>query len=75
MVTVGNLWKTNEQRPDCLYLKEELCWVMPEKEREMYKSQPLMMKHRGLLLGHHSCKRLLLASGVFFSLLHPCCGY
>lgn len=62
-------------RSDCLYPKEELCWVMPEKEREMCKCQPLVMKHQGLLLGHHSWKRLLLANSVFFSLLYPCCGH
>lgn len=69
MVTVGNLWKTNEQGPDCLYPKEGLCWVMPEKEKETCKSQPLVVKHQGLLLGHHSCQQCVL------SFLHPCCGH
>lgn len=72
---MGNLWKTDEQRPDCLYPKEELCWVMPEEERETCKSQPVVMEHQGLLLAHHSWRGLPLANSVFFSLLHPCCGH
>lgn len=40
LIKNGNSGKSLEdkQRPDCLCPNEELCWVMPEEERETWKS-------------------------------------